>query len=50
MLNEEYSQGNICRPHSSYKKSVVDKCRKYNMWLFIERIIPIEHIEQIINK
>lgn len=48
-LNNEYARGRLCLPHSSYKQSVVDKCKKYNMWLFIEKIIPFEHVERLIN-
>jgi hypothetical protein len=48
-LNNEYSRGRICRPHSSYKESVVEKCKKYNMWLFIEKTIPVEHVEMLVN-
>jgi hypothetical protein len=45
-LNVEYSQGRLCRLHSMYKPHIVEKCKKYNMWLFIERIIPFEHVEK----
>lgn len=47
-LNNEYSQNRLCRPHSFYKQSIIDKCRKYNMWLFIEKQIPFEHIEKML--
>lgn len=46
-LNEEYAQGKICRPHSMYKDTVIQKCKKHNMWLFLEKCIPIEHVELI---
>lgn len=49
MLNSEYAQGRMCRPHSVYKQSILDKCKKHNMWLFIERTIPFEHIETLLN-
>ena len=48
-LNTEYAQGRMCRPHSVYKHVVVDKCKKYNMWLFIEKTIPFEHMEQLLR-
>ena len=48
-LNNEYAQGRMCRPHSVYKQSILDKCKKYNMYIFIERTIPFEHIEILIN-
>lgn len=48
-LNEEYANGRLCRPHSMYKLSVLEKCKKNKMWLFIERTIPIEHIEHVMK-
>lgn len=48
-LNTEYSQGRICRPHCMYKQTVLDKCKKHNMWLFVERNIPFEHVERVMN-
>ena len=48
-LNLEYAQGRMCRPHSVYKQAVVDKCKKHNMWLFIEKTIPFEHMEQLLR-
>lgn len=48
-LNNEYSLGNMCRPHTCYKSNVIDKCKKYNMWLFIEKTIPAVHIEQLLR-
>jgi len=47
-LNKEYSQGNMCRPHSSYKPHVLEKCQKFDFWLFLERVIPVEHVEKMI--
>ena len=47
-LNIEYSKGNICRPHSTYKDSVLKKCAEYNLWLFLDRTIPTEHIEKML--
>lgn len=44
-LNEDYySQNRLCRDHTKYKKSVIDKCEKHNFFLFLERIIPTEHV------
>lgn len=48
-LNNEYANGNMCRPHSSYKKNIIDKCKKYNMWLFIEKSIPNVHVEKLLE-
>jgi hypothetical protein len=48
ILNSLYSQEHLCRPHSSYKSSIIEKCKKYNMWLFLDRYIPCEHIHSII--
>jgi len=50
ILNTEYSQGRLCRSHSFYKQTVIEKCKKYNMFLFLERYISPEIIEQIMNK
>lgn len=46
-LNVEYSRQNICRPHSSYKQNVLDKCKKQNLWLFLERNISAEHVQRM---
>lgn len=52
-LNFEYSQGRICHPHSYYdvlppKTSLLlEKCRKYNFWLFMEKTIPFEHVKKL---
>jgi len=48
-LNNEYSQGRLCRPHSVYKQHIIEKCRKHNMWLFIEKTIPFEHVEKMLQ-
>jgi hypothetical protein len=48
-LNLEYSYGRICRPHSLYKPSLVEKCKKHNMWLFLEGTIPVEHVEYLLK-
>jgi hypothetical protein len=48
-LNKEYSQGSLCRPHSVYKQHVLDKCKKQNLWLFIEKTIPFEHVEKMLQ-
>ena len=46
-LNEEYAAGRLCRPHSSYKPAVIEKCQKNRFWLFLERSISIEHIHRV---
>ena len=46
-LNKEYGKENMGRPHSVYSNRVIDKCNKYNFWLFLESTIPLEHIEKI---
>lgn len=46
-LNEYYSKNMLCRDHSKYNKLVIEKCKKYNMFLFLERIIPFEHIKRV---
>ena len=50
ILNLEYSKNKICKSHTKYKESVIDKCKKYNLWLFLEREIPSEHVEKIAHK
>ena len=49
-LNEEYAAGNLCRPRSVYRLGIIEKCKKHNMWLFLERSIPVEHIESLLTK
>jgi hypothetical protein len=49
-LNDEYSKNKLCRLHSTYKQNIIDKCKKHNLWLFLEREISCEHIEKLINK
>lgn len=50
LLNIEYSKGKMCSSHSYHKQQVIDKCKKYNMWLFIEKTIPFEHIDRLFNE
>lgn len=46
-LNIEYSkENNIFRPHSCYRKTIIEKCKTNNFWLFLEKSIPIEHIQK----
>jgi hypothetical protein len=47
-LNVEYSNGNLCRPHSVYSSKVLEKCKSYGLWLFIDKIIPVEHVEKML--
>lgn len=44
-LNSEYSKGNLCQPHNSYRSSIIEKCKKYNLWLFINRSISFDHMK-----
>jgi hypothetical protein len=48
-LNTEYSNGRLCRPHSLYKSTLLEKCKKHNLWLFIEKSIPFEHVERLLH-
>lgn len=48
-LNNEYANGRMCRPHSVYRQSIIEKCKKHKLWLFIEKTIPFEHIETLLN-
>ena len=50
ILNREYSKNKICKSHSHYKEPVIEKCKKYNLWLFLEREIPCEHVEKVAHK
>ena len=49
-LNHEYGRGHVCKPHNMYKPVVTDKCRKYGLWLFLDREISPEHVERIANR
>lgn len=49
-LNKEYAKGKICKTHSKYPSSVLDKCMKHGLWLFLEREVSCDHIEKILNK
>jgi hypothetical protein len=49
-LNKEYANGKLCKSHSKYPISVIDKCNKHGLWLFLEREVIYEHIEKIFNK
>ena len=48
-LNSYYANGDKCRPHSSYSSKVIDKCKKNNLWLFLDKTIPTEHIHQLLS-
>lgn len=48
-LNAEYAGGRLCRPHAEYKASVVDKCKKVGLWLFLERTIPVAHVRVVLG-
>ena len=50
ILNVEYSKNKICRSHENYKDNTIQKCKKYNLWLFLEREIPCEHVERVARK
>ena len=44
-LNKCYSQQELCNKHATYTKNTIDKCKKYGLWLFLERKIPCAHIK-----
>jgi hypothetical protein len=46
-LNVEYSKQNMGRPHASYRPSVIAKCIKQNLFLFIEKAIPCHHLHDL---
>jgi len=49
-LNIEYSKGRMCRPHSSYRPSIIAKCKRIGLWLFLDKTVPVAHVEQILKK
>jgi hypothetical protein len=49
VLNEKYANEELGRPHCLYRPIVIEKCKKYNMWLFLEKTIPFEHVEKVAN-
>jgi hypothetical protein len=50
ILNTEYAKNKICRSHENYKDTIIQKCKKYDLWLFLEREIPCEHVERVARK
>lgn len=46
-LNAEYAKGSMCRPHTKYRPALIDKCKKYNLWLFMDKTIPFEPLEKL---
>lgn len=48
-LNTYYAQQKLCSQHNKYRSSIIDKCRKHNFWLFIDKTIPYTHIEKLIQ-
>jgi hypothetical protein len=46
-LNVQYCNQNMCRPHSAYSVSVIEKCRTKKLWLFLEKTIPFVHVERL---
>ena len=32
---------------STFSFFILEKCKKHNMWLFIEKTIPFEHVEKM---
>jgi hypothetical protein len=46
-LNIAYSHEQLCRPHRLYRKGTIEKCQKHNFWLFIDRLIPFEHLRTL---
>ncbi len=49
ILNREYANERLCRPHGMYKQHIIDKCKKYNLWLFLDKTVPHQHIEVLKN-
>lgn len=49
-LNNEYSKNKMCKNHTKYPDAIVEKCKKHNLWLFLERRIPPEHVEGLMAR
>ena len=48
-LNHLYSKEQLCRPHSTYGVHVIKKCSEKDLWLFIDKDIPVEHIRSVLK-
>ena len=48
-LNDAYKSGKLCKSHDKYKKSAIDKCAKYDFYLFLERRISSENLIKLKN-
>lgn len=49
-LNTEYAKENLCSLHTSFKPHIIEKCKKHDLWLFMNgRKIPVEHIKALIH-
>jgi hypothetical protein len=46
-LNTCYSKQQLCKSHSSYRDSLVKKCKQYNLWLFMDRTLQFSHLRQL---
>lgn len=49
-LNHEYSNNKICKKHSTYRDTIIEKCKTHGLWLFLERQIPNEHVERLAQR
>jgi hypothetical protein len=47
-LNAEYAQGRLCNAHTTYRPNVIEKCKTHNLWLFLNRSIPVEHVQKLL--
>lgn len=48
-LNTKYSEERLCQPHTEYPPSVIAKCKKHNLWLFLNRTISIDHLRTLLK-
>lgn len=47
ILNEEYKNERLCRPHECYNTYAINKCKKYGLYLFLDRKIIPQYIQEI---
>lgn len=48
-LNGEYAKENLCNLHATFRPNVIQKCRNYGLWLFVNHIIPVEHVKTLVQ-
>jgi hypothetical protein len=48
-LNTTYAKGMLCNAHTTYRPNVIEKCKTHNLWIFMNRSIPVEHVQKLID-